>query len=77
MSFLEQTIVKKFLTEGKTFSLLLTEQECGNWVATVLWIINSSAKTHHEPKMTKADSYKAAVAWILHNIDANASVEPL
>ena len=77
MSFTGPTTQKNVLANGSTFKLFLMQQNGGYWVATFLWIKDSVAKAHHESRLSKVESYDAAVEWIHHNIDANASVDPL
>jgi hypothetical protein len=57
--------------------LLITKQQGGVWVATVLYAKNSVIDAKNFVNSEQGEAYMAAEEWVINNIDDNAIIDPL
>lgn len=63
---------------GRTFKMILTEQNSGYWIATLLYVKDDGdIVAHNESDRNKTKVYIKASDWVLNNLDSNATIELL
>jgi len=78
VSFIGKTEERLIKTStGKTFKILITEQEGGYWVATVLYARNGMVDAEHFSDTNRSEAYRKAAEWALNSIDDKATINPL
>lgn len=78
MSFIGPLFVLNVKTShGKNFKILISEQEGGFWVATVLYSDDGRISTNHLSGENKSQAYEAASSWVLQSLDKQAQIEKL
>lgn len=78
MSFIgPMTVFNVATSNQKNFKILVTEQEGGFWVATVLYSDDGQILTKHFYGESKSQSYKSASEWVLAALDKKAIIDKL
>ena len=65
----EKTIERKIFAQGEKYKILTTQQDSGNWMATVLFENNNVIETHHVTASSENDAHEKAIDWAMTKLD--------
>ena len=65
----DKTVERNVFAQGEKYKILTTQQNDGNWMATILLENNNVIETHHVTSSSESDVHEQAIDCVIHNLD--------